>query len=121
MAVFLSVVGAMKYTLLRDLLAPKKPQEKSLADLFAALKMHFEPKTLVIEQRFHFHRRYQKLLESIAEYVAELRKAASFCEFGDFLDDALRDRFVCGLQSELAQKRLVMEETLTFAQAIDIA
>ena len=36
-------------------------------------------------------------MESIAEYVAELRKAASFCEFVDFLDDALQDRFVCGL------------------------
>ena len=120
-AVFLSVVGATTYALLRDLLAPKKPHEKSLGDLFAALKTHFEPKPLVIEQRFHFHRRDQKPLESIAEYVAELRKAASFCEFGDFMDDALRDRFVCGLQSELAQKRLLTEETLTFARAIDIA
>ena len=89
-----------------------KAKEKSLGDLFAALKTHFEPKPLVIEQRFHFHRRDQKPLESIAEYVAELRKAASFFEFGDFVDDALRDRFVFGLQSELAQKRLLTEESL---------
>ena len=68
-AVFLSVVGATTYALLRDLLAPQKPQDKPLRDLFAVLKTHFEPKPLVIEQRFHFHRRDQKPLESIAEYM----------------------------------------------------
>ena len=49
-AVFLSAVGSTTYALLRDLLAPEKPQEKSLGDLFADLKMHFERKPLVIEQ-----------------------------------------------------------------------
>ena len=56
-AVFLSAVGATVYVLLRGLLAPQKLQEKFLGDLFGALKMNFEPKTLVTEQRFHFHPR----------------------------------------------------------------
>ena len=47
-AILLSKVGATTHALLRDLLAPQKPQEKSLWDLFAALKTHFEPKPLVI-------------------------------------------------------------------------
>ena len=120
-AVFLSVVGSTTYTLLRDLLAPTKPQEKSLSELFKTLEQHYEPKPLVIAQRFYFYRRNQKQSESIAEYVAELRKAAALCEFGEFLNDALRDRFVCGLLSEGIQKRLLTEEKLTFAKAIEIA
>ena len=119
--VFLSIVRARTYALLRDLLAPQKPQEKSLQDLFATLKMHYEPRPLVIEQQFHFNHRDQKSLESIAKYVTELRKATFFCEFGDFLDAALWDRFVCGLHNELMLKRLLTEESLTLAKAIDIA
>ena len=42
--------------------------------------------------------------ESIAEHVAELRKLTLNCDFKDYLDEALRDCFVCGLRSEATQK-----------------
>ena len=50
-AVFLSVVGGKTYSLLRDLLSPQKPQEKTLVTLFETLKRHFEPKPLVTLRR----------------------------------------------------------------------
>ena len=31
----------------------------------------------------------------MAEYVAGLRKLATHCRFGDYLEKALRDRLVC--------------------------
>jgi hypothetical protein len=120
-AVFLSIVGAKTYGLLRNLFTPTLPQEKSLDDITKALKAHFEPKPLVIAQRFHFHRRNQLGNESIAEYVAELRKMSTFCEFGDQLDNALRDRLVCGLKSDAIQKRLLAVKDLTFKEALDMA
>ena len=55
-AVFLSVIGPKNYALLHDLLAPVKPQEKSLAALFETLRKHFEPKPVIIAERFRFHR-----------------------------------------------------------------
>ena len=119
--VFLSVVGANTYTLLRTLLAPAKPSTKSLADLTTALVEYYEPKPLVIAQRFHFHRRNQEPSESIAEYVAALRKLSTFCEFGAQLDDALRDRLVCGVHSEPLQKYLLSVKDLTFQAALDKA
>ena len=79
------------------------------------LKSHYDPKPLVIAERFHFHKREQG---SIAEYEAGLRK---LCKFGQYLDDALRDRFVCGLRHEGTQKRLLAERELTFTKARDIA
>jgi hypothetical protein len=120
-AVFLSVVGANTYTLLRTLLAPAKPSTKSLADLTTALVGYYEPKPLVIAQRFHFHRRNQEPSESIAEYVAALRKLSTFCKFGAQLDDALRDRLVCGVHSEPLQKYLLSVKDLTFQAALDKA
>ena len=85
------------------------------------LKSHFEPKPLVISERFVFNKRQQKSDETVADYVAALRKLSIHCKFGDFLDDALRDRFVCGLRSEGMQKKLLIEAELTFQRAIEIA
>ena len=55
------------------------------------------------------------------EYVAELRRLATHCEFGTFLQDALRDRLVCGLQNTTAQKNLLSEENLMLEKAIRVA
>ena len=66
------------------------------------------------ESRFHFHRRDQAADESIAEYVAELRRLSTNCKFGATLNDALRDRLVCGMRNTSAQKRLLAEADLTF-------
>ena len=55
------------------------------------------------------------------EYVAELRRLATHCEFGAFLQDALCDRLVCGLRSIAAQKNLLSEENLSLEKAIQVA
>ena len=34
--------------------------------------------------------------EHIADFVAELRRLAKTCNFGNYLDTAIRDQFVCG-------------------------
>ena len=120
-AVFLSVVGSKTYTILRSLVAPAKPSEKGFDALSAELKKHFEPSKIVIAERFHFHRRSQGPEETISEFLAELRRLAAHCSFGDFLSDALRDRLVCGLRSEAIQRKLLSQRDLTLNQAVDIA
>ena len=52
--VFLSVVGGNIYTLLRSLLAPAKPQDKSFDALVAELKKHFELRKVVIAEHLTF-------------------------------------------------------------------
>ena len=119
-AVLLTVIGPQTYSLLRSLTAPDLPHDKAYAALSALLKSHFEPKPLVIAERFHFHRRNQRGDESTAVFVAELRRLSAYCEFGD-LDDALRDRLVCGLRNESIQKRLLSEANLTYQRAMELA
>ena len=118
--ILLSAIGSSTYTLLSDLLAPDAPKDKSLGEITAALKKHFEPKRPVIAERFHFHKRNQAMGESIAEYDAALRKLATHCKFGNYLKDALRDRFVCGLRNEAIQKRLLTDTELTLTSAMEL-
>ena len=63
----------------------------------------------------------QKEGESVAEYVAELKRLLTHCQFNDYLDDALRDHLVCRLQKESTQKHLLLEDKLTFTKAVDTA
>ena len=102
-------------------MAPASPKDKSLADIVTDLKGHFETKPLIIAERFHFHRQNQASSESIATYVAELRRLASKCEFKAYLEEALRDRLVCGLLCETIQRALLAEADLTLQQAIEVA
>lgn len=120
-AVLLSVMGAKTYNLLRSLIAPDKPGEKSFTEITDVLKKHLNPKPLLIAERFRFHKRNQLQSESITEYIAELRKLTEHCEFGAGLSDALRDQLVCGMHNEGIQKRLLTEDKLTLARALEIA
>ena len=120
-AVHLSVLGSKPYRVLTNVLAPQKPSEKSYNELTRTLRSHFNPKPVVIAERFHFHRRVQSAEESLTEYVAELKKLAQSCNFGGHLDEVLRDRLVCGIRSQGAQRRLLAEPDLTLDKALEIA
>ena len=79
--VFLSLIGSETYGHLRTLCSMAKPQDKSYRELTTLLTGHFEPEPLVIAERFHFHRRSQAAGESVADFVAELRRLAGTCKF----------------------------------------
>ena len=119
--VLLSSIGASTYAVLSDLLAPAKPAAKTFDEISTALSNHFEPKRSVITERFHFHKRDQAAGETISDFDATLRKLAIHCQFGDVLQETLRDRFVCGLRHEAIQRRLLSESSLTYKNALEIA
>ena len=78
-ATFLSVMGPAPYQLLRSLLSPIKPTEKSFEELVAVLTAHYNPPLSEVMQRFWFNSRSRKTGESVAPYVAELRRLTEFC------------------------------------------
>ena len=88
------------------------------------MKAHFEPAPTVIAERYRFHRRDQASKESIGDYVAELHRLTAHCQFEatmDYLEEALRDRFVCRLKNESTPKCLLTETGLTSTKALEIA
>lgn len=120
-ATLLTAMGASTYRLLRDLVQPLKPKDKTFSEIVSILQAHFENKELIKAERLRFQRRVQKPDETISQYVDELAEYAAKCDFGASFEDALRDRFVNGLQNEACQKRLLSEDALTFARAVEIA
>jgi len=101
--VFLAVVGPQAYKLLKNLCDPDNPNTKSYEDLRQILQVHYEPAPIVIADRHKFWTGSQEGTESISESVVRVKKVAATCNFGAFLTEALRDRFVSGLHSKMVR------------------
>ena len=114
---FLSVVGPGPYKLLRSILTPVKPSEKTFEQLTEVLKNHYNPPPSEVMQRFRFNTRSRKPGESVATYVAELRRLAEFCGYGETLEKMIRDRLVTGINDDNIQKKLLSEPALTYNRA----
>ena len=115
--------GPATYQLIRSFLAPVKPTSKTFAKLVTLVQEHQQPTPSPIVQRFNFNSRVQHAEESISEFVAKLRKLAEHvhCEYGESLDEMLRDRIVCGCKDKKLQCRLLAATDLTYAKALSTA
>ncbi|XP_072145334.1 uncharacterized protein [Dermacentor andersoni] len=118
---FITAIGKRPYKTLKDLLLPGKPEDKSFNEIVAVLREHYSPGSKVIAERFKFNRRYQMEGETISAFAVELRHMAARCDFGPFVDDALRDRFVAGLSDASIQASLLKKKELSFETAYDLA
>uniref|UniRef100_A0A8C2KIA9 Tick transposon n=1 Tax=Cyprinus carpio TaxID=7962 RepID=A0A8C2KIA9_CYPCA len=98
-----------------------KMSAMSYNDLKAALIAHYIPQPFVIAKHFKFQKRNQKEVESVADYIVALRQLSVSCEFGQYLSEAFRDRFVIRLYSESMQCKLLSQKDLMFNQAHKIA
>lgn len=116
-AVLISSMSASTYGLLRSLLSPVKPSTLTFKELCETLQKHLSPAPITIAERFRFYKRDQRDGETVNEYIAELKKMSSKCEFGQFLEEALRDKLVCGLRNTVIQEQLLTVDKLTFEDA----
>ena len=62
-----------------------------------------------------------ELRETITEYIADLHRLATHCEFKTFLDGALRDKLVHGISSKSIREKQLTEKDLTVAWTVKVA
>ncbi|KAL4153953.1 hypothetical protein QTP88_001786 [Uroleucon formosanum] len=103
----IAYIGSEAYSQLKDACLPEEPQLKSYDELVSKLEEIYSPRRLVGE--------------STREYITALKKLSSFCVFGSFLNDALRDRLIVGISDESCQRELLGIDSLTFEEACKIA
>ena len=109
--VLVTVIGQKAYALLRNLVAPTKPHEKDYDSLVAAMKDLLKLKPLTIAEWFILNCRRQQESESIAQFVAELKKLSQkTCDFGAKLTEQLRDRLVKRIAQRTDSKATTFRE-----------
>ena len=118
----ITLLGTQSYEILESLCFPDDPNSKTTAELLELMSQHFKPQRLKIAEQYRFWRIKQGTGQSIPDYVADIRKAASTCEFPvQYLQDALTTAFVLGLREENTVRKLLSEPTLTLDRAISVA
>ena len=120
-AILLTVSGPSTYKVIRNLVAPAKPTDKSFEELVKIVRDHYQLKPSAIVQRLKFNTCVRQPGQSVTAFVAELRRLTEFCDFGPTLDEMLRDRLVCGIGDTRVQRRLLSETALTFTKAFELA
>ena len=119
-ALLLSYIGSRGYKLIRSL-SQNEPTKKTYDELKKLLLDHMNPKPNEIAQRYVFYKRDRRAGESVKDHVAELRKLSEHCNFESNLEENLRDKFVCGLNDEKVQQKLLATSNLTLKSAVDTA
>ena len=119
-AIFLTVIGQDAYSLLKNLLSPAAPNTKDYRVLTETLVNHLQPKPICIAERYKFYGAKQEAGEPLNDYIARLRSMTLYCQFGGFLEEALRDRFVCGIQSAHIRRVLLTKKDLTLEKALKV-
>ena len=119
--ILLTVIGAKSYGLLRNLVAPDKPGQKTFEELSTLMRQHHNPVPSEIVQRCKFNSRFRAEGESVADFLAALRSLSEHCNYGSLLDIMLRDRLVCGIRDDAMQRRLLSEPNLDLKGAMGIA
>ena len=91
MACLLAVMDPSTYGILRNLVYPEKPKDKSPDETSTVLEERITEQKVEIADRFRFYTAVQDS-ETIAQFMSRLKKLARYCNFGDKLKDMVRDR-----------------------------
>ncbi|CAB3256144.1 unnamed protein product [Arctia plantaginis] len=120
-ATLVTVVGAECYELMCDLCSPSTPESKTFTELVKLVKDHVEPERSEIAERHIFRQRTQRQGESVRDYLQSLKHLAKSCNFGDKLEENLRDQYVSGLYNEDMRSRIFAEKNVDYKRAVELS
>lgn len=127
-AVLLAYIGTKTVHLLESLCVPGTIANRTYDELLTLLRDHFRPQRTVYANARLFRSRHQRPNESVAEFVADLRRLVGKCEYDSaHIDRQLIEQLTEGLKNESHRKKIVERldamtaNNRTFANAVEIA
>lgn len=114
--------GEALHATLKNLVKPKKLSSMTYAEVTKIARDHFKPTTNVRAERFKFMSRVMSEDESLNEFIIALNTLADNCEYGDYLDQALSDKFIWSIKDANIQQKLIDQPTTKkFAEICTLA
>lgn len=113
-----TLIGGETYEVLNNVVLSKKPKDVSYENIVQVLTKHLCPQKKIIVERNHFYKKDQKVGESMSDFIIELRRLVSDCQFDSFLNEALRDLwFLQRVQRKELYCKFDAQPTLKFEEA----
>ncbi|VDP74052.1 unnamed protein product [Echinostoma caproni] len=98
-ALFFTADGRNLYSLLRNLAFPEAPAKLLYESLKSLLLNHLLPTEFQAHERAKFNSMIHADLVSCREFILQLNKQASRCNYGDRLEEQMCDRLVAGINN----------------------
>ena len=117
-ATLLSVMGKDCFLIYKNLPLSEADRQdpKKVLD---GLTQYFEPQRNTVYERYVFNTCIQEAHEAFDSWVNRLRKLSATCEYGNLLDEMIRDRIVIGVKDSAVRARLLREKNLSLEKCID--
>lgn len=115
---FFTVCGSRVYDTLIALITPRKATDVTFTEIETILGKHYSPKPNEISMSYKFYKRDQRESEPASDYIADVRKISSKCNFMD-LERMLRDKLVCGMSDTRLQYELLKKDDLSYQYVVD--
>ena len=80
-AILLSCCGPPTYHLIRNLVAPEKPTDKTFEQLVELMRDHQQPAPSFIVQRYYFHTRVQKEGQTYRQFCCPVEETVGILSF----------------------------------------
>ncbi|XP_058828221.1 uncharacterized protein K02A2.6-like [Topomyia yanbarensis] len=116
-----TMAGPSLYSIAARICSPDDPCTKPYNELIQLLTTHLAPTVNVVAERYKFRKCEQSSGQSISDFIITLKAQSHSCSFAAFLQEALRDQFVAGVQNSNLRTKLLTEVDLTFEKACNIA
>ena len=88
------------YDILEDQCYPETVESRTTEQVQKLLEDFIDPKPSKHWQRYVFDKLYQKEGQSVKEFIKEIRRTGSLCEFGNYSNDAMLTKLLSGLKNE---------------------
>ena len=118
-AIFMTMIGSDALELFESFKFAEGESEENIVTVIKKFEDYCVESTHEAFESFRFHSRDQEQNESIDAFVAELRKLAKGCNFGDQEDRMIRDRILVGVKSKKTQGKLLEDSKLSLKTAIE--
>lgn len=119
-AVLLTSISNEVYKLLRGLCFPHVPTEVTFERLTQLLGSHFKAQVCIYRERMKFYEAKQSRDESVNDWLCRLKQIAINCDFGNILNDVLRDKFITGLlKGPVLDKGLEMDANESLEKCVE--
>ena len=91
--------------------------KKVYATVLQKFNEFFQVRRNVIYERARFNRRSQMEGETTEQFIMELYRFADNCNYQDFRDEMIRDRFIVGIRDQRLSERMQLDATLDLEKA----
>ncbi|XP_054267253.1 uncharacterized protein LOC128989388 [Macrosteles quadrilineatus] len=93
--------------------------EKTYDKVVEKLNKYFTPRVNLTYERAKFNQRVQKQNEPISDFITDVHKLASSCDYKDMKDSLIRDKLIVGITDSKLSKELQLMADLTLHETIN--